>query len=72
MKGGRKRLINFTIRCKIYKDLCLNTLLVLRKTLFRGGFKVRRTPVSESKNCLKFRLSQKINTVLLSCTLVSM
>jgi len=32
---------------------------------FRGGFTVCRTPVQESKNYLKFRLSQKIITVLL-------
>jgi len=32
----------------------------------KGGFKVSRTPVYESKTCLKFSPSQKIITVLLS------
>jgi len=32
----------------------------------KGGFRVRRTPVQESKIALSLRLSQKIITVLLS------
>jgi len=28
--------------------------VVLKTVLARGGLKVRRTPVQESKNCLKF------------------
>jgi len=36
----------------------------------RGRFKVRRTPVCATKNCLKCSLSKKIITALLSCLVV--